>query len=149
MINYNFIFFGLLSIFYVLVNNTKQTVIVKEPVYIKHPVKQIHYGMPININTQRVGEYQSIGYLYTNEDKKRNNVLPLFGRRVHNGSSNWNYMTSTHKSNIRIPLVVSGKDCSKEYGCKELYEDEEVYIEEFGKVFNVKLYDRTIKYIPY
>ena len=109
----------------------------------------IKYAMPVNIETQKVEEYQNIGYLFNSQNRKH--ILPLFGRRVHSRSSHWNYFTksSNHSYSIKIPLTYKNRQCDDEYGCEELYDGDEVFLDEYDTLFKVKLYEKTIRYIPY
>lgn len=107
----------------------------------------------INIPTR--GEpprYQQIGYLSSDEhgDIQRNNIIPLFGRRTYNGSSNWNYYTKT-EAGVKIPLSMDGRDCSDDIpGCRELYDDDVVAIPALDGEYSVKLYNiGSPRYIPY
>jgi hypothetical protein len=118
-------------------------------------------GVPINIQTRGYdGGYQQIGMLYKEGISDENmqpgnnndtNILPLFGKPLYSNSSKWLYYTGSDKfNNIKIPITVNGKDCTDDYGCKELYNDDIVNIPAYNGNFKVKIYkfDKP-RYIPY
>jgi len=102
-----------------------------------------------NLNTRPVEQYTRIGYLYS-ETGNSQNIIPLYGRRVYSGSIKWNYYINTvdHAYTVTIPIEYKGKKCDSEYGCDELYDDDSIQIPEYGGLYKVKLYDRSIKYMP-
>jgi len=110
-------------------------------------VKPIKNVKPIRIATQKVEEYKMIGYLHNKNSK----TLPLYGRRVNVNHSNWHYYTKSDNYNYALKIYIShgNRDCGDRHGCKELYENDEVYIPEFNDRFRVKLYDTTIRYNPF
>lgn len=108
--------------------------------------KSVHRGVPININTRNVDHYQQLGILYDGTV-----TLPLLGRRIYSGSSKWNYYTLTNDNiAMKVPLSRNGRDCTEQYGCEELYEDDTIIIPEYNNSkFKIKLYDRSPRYIPF
>ena len=107
--------------------------------------------MPVNIKTQRSQyseNYNQIGILSrtTNEDV----IMPLFGRNIHNGRDKWQYYTLT-EHNVRLPISVSGKSCTNEYGCDAVGNGDYVYVEGYNDAFKVTIYDdiNQLRYIPY
>lgn len=118
-------------------------------------------GIPINIETRGSGgNFQQIGILSKNvisDDSQTpgnntdSNVLPLYGKPTYRGSNQWLYYTETDKLNpVKIPITVNNKDCTDDYGCKELYDGDAVDIPSYNGTFNVKIYkfDKP-RYIPY
>jgi hypothetical protein len=116
--------------------------------------------MPINIETRESGgDYQQIGMLNkttnVNADlaspgsNTDSYILPLFGKPIYKGSSNWLYYT-TSNGGIKVPLTVNNKDCTDDNGCKEINNGETIDITEFNGSFNVKMYqfDKP-RYIPH
>jgi len=98
---------------------------------------------PITLATQKVKPFRQIGFIYDGKDE----MMPLLARRVHNGSYLFNYYTlSNHENPIKIPIRNANKNCMNEYGCKELYDGDEIVIEEFSKSFNVKIYESNPTY---
>lgn len=78
-------------------------------------------------------------------------TLPLYGRRVYSGSDRWNYYVLNDNYNqMRLPLTIDNKDSMDEYGVKELYDNDTVFLPSYGKTFTVKIYETDeYKYIPY
>lgn len=105
--------------------------------------------VPINIQTQHVDSYKQVGILSSNEEPSK--VLPLYGRRTVNGSSKWNYYTSTDSyHSFNISVAYKNKDCSDEYGCEELTSGEVIEIPAYNTPFTVNMYRlRGPTYIPY
>jgi cell division protein FtsL len=80
-----------------------------------------------------------------------NSVLSLYGRRLWNGSDMWNYyILNTNYNQVRLPLTINGKDSMDEYGVKELYDNDTVFVPSQGKTYTVKIYETDeYRYIPY
>ena len=104
---------------------------------VRMPQQQM--GIPINIETRGSGgDFQQVGILSKqtiDEDGKTpgnntdSNVLPLYGKPIYRGASRWLYYTETDKFNpIKIPITVSGRDCTDDQGCEELYDGSDVVI---------------------
>jgi hypothetical protein len=108
--------------------------------------KQTKNYIPINVNTQAVDHYQQIGLLYDGHT-----TLPLLGRRIHSGSTKWNYYTLTNDNiALKIPLSKNGRGCMEQNGCDELYEEDSIIIPEYNNSkFKIKMYDRSPRYIPF
>lgn len=90
-------------------------------------------------------EYNQIGIL-TGDDK----ILPLYGRLTFSRSNKWLYYTGTDKFHmIKVPIHYKNRDCTHEYGCEELYDNDIVFIPAYNKEFKVSIYqlDRP-RYIP-
>jgi cell division protein FtsL len=138
-------------------------------------------GVPINVRTRGEPEaYSQLGYLFINNPETataptapptsvttetntinlttnvnvntdNNSVLPLYGRRLWNGSDMWNYyILNTNYNQVRLPLTINGKDSMDEYGVKELYDNDTVFVPSQGKTYTVKIYEKDdYRYIPY
>ena len=107
-------------------------------------------GLPINIPTRGLSpEFQQIGLLFRENDQK--NVLPLFGKKLYNGSSKWWYYTIANQYNsVKIPLKYKNRDCQGDFGCDELSDNDEVFIPIYNNSFKVKIYQNDqLRYIPY
>ena len=85
----------------------------------------------------------------TNESNKE--VLPLFGRKLYNGSNKWWYYTLTNQQNsVKLPIMYNNRNCDTEYGCDELYDNDEIYISNLNQKMKVSLYKLdSPRYIPY
>ena len=106
--------------------------------------------MRINVPTR--GEppsYQQVGILTDTTNPE--NIKPLYGRQTYRGSNQWNYFTSldSHLA-TKIPIYLSNKDCTDEYGCSEIYKDEIITIGDPGTSYKVTIYNTYApRYIPY
>jgi hypothetical protein len=108
--------------------------------------------MPINIPTRQVESFKQVGILSNNDnDSNKPIIIPLYGRRVYNGSSQWNYYTTTDGfRTIELSVFNKNKDCFSEYGCDEIYNGDTITVPGYSSQFNVSMYERTgPRYIPY
>lgn len=130
-----------------LVNKTYERII--NPLLPPERSQPYRLGVPINIPTRGYeGDFQQVGILVNDKNDK---VLPLYGKPTHMGSSKWLYYTATDKfRSLKLPISKHNKNCTEEYGCDELYNDDELDVTAFQEKFKVNLYtlDRP-KYIPY
>jgi hypothetical protein len=110
-------------------------------------------GIPVNIETRGLNmEYQQVGILTKQGGMNENLIVPLMGRRLMSGRDNWQYYTisNTGQVNTKLPISVNGKSCSGEYGCDEIYNGTNVYVEGYNDTFLATIYENgTFKYIPY
>jgi hypothetical protein len=111
-------------------------------------------GIPINIKTRSSGvgggEYQQMGIL-TKPGNPENLILPLMGRQTMSGRDKWNYYTISNSGsvNTRLPVSVKGKSCTSEYGCDDIMNGEQVYVEGYNDTFKVTKYENgEFQYIP-
>ena len=132
------------------------------------PLKRDHHStgsyvgrMPINMETRGSGcDYQQVGVLHkvtNNSDEftdPGNNdktvILQLFGKPLYKGANTWNYYIMD-KNNFKIPLTIGSDNCSdNQRGCKEIYNNDEISIEQYNGTFKVQIlkFDAP-KYIPY
>ena len=130
--------------------------VISDPLY--PPLKR---GIPINIETRESGgDYQQLGILSKgaiNDDTETpgNNtdsvILPLYGKPTYRGSNKWLYYTETDKLHpVKIPVNYSGKDCTDDYGCDEIYDGTSVSIPSYNGDFTAKIYKMNKpRYIPY
>ena len=135
------IFILLLSLSLMVLTNNSQTRII-------YQTPKVHYKhVPINVRTR--GEppsYKQIGVLF-GDDK----VLPLYGRQTYKGSYRYNYYTKTDTYNpLRLSVVRKNQDCTKNIGCKELYDGDNLKLKELNETFKVSLYEKEgPRYIPF
>jgi len=109
-----------------------------------------HVGIPINVPTQTVdANYGSMGILTRMGGKEQ--ILPLFGRPLNFGRGKFNYYAGSDKNNnIKMPISKSGRSCTGEYGCDELFNGDTVYVEGIQDTFKVTIYENNVpRYIPY
>ena len=101
---------------------------------------------PINIRTQGVpGPYHQVGIL-----RGGGEILPLIGRELNPGRSDWNYYTtSNQRSMVRLPVSHKGKPCGSERGCHEIYNGDKVFVDGYQGVFEATIYEKEMpRYIP-
>ena len=107
-------------------------------------------GVPINIPTRgSVSNFQQIGSVSNMNGGSR--ILPLYGKPTYPGSSKWIYYTINNDyPSVKLPIKCNGKDCTGEYGCNELYDDDKVVVPPYNEDFRINLYqfDKP-RYIPY
>ena len=140
--------------------NTQQDEVPEQP---EREYRGYPRGTPINVKTRAQDEYQQVGVLYktssvntsssinTPGNNTNTSVLPLFGRRVYRGSNMWNYYTSTSDHSIvKIPVHISGENCTKERGCSELTNGSSVNVDALNGTYKVEIYEYdSPRYIPY
>ena len=88
--------------------------------------------------------YQQVGVLIRSDGVNDDNyILKLFGRREYQGARTYEYYFTVNSGNdfIKFPLEIRGN--------RELYDDDEVYIELYKLNYKVQLYEYdTYKYNP-
>lgn len=120
----------------------------KNNAYLKNTGRGI--AVPINIQTQGPSpDYQQVGILTRNSG--RETILPLFGRPSITNRDKWQYYTTNDKHNaVKLPISINGKSCTSEYGCDNIYNGDNVYVEGYNDVFNVTIYENNnLRYLPY
>lgn len=113
--------------------------------------------VPVNVKTQGgQTEYQQIGILSNNAPSSSGQpmILPLMGRRIHNGRDKWQYYAIGNSvgSGIqtKLPVSLEGKSCTGEYGCTNISNGDNVYVEGYNDVFRATIYETgLLSYIPY
>lgn len=121
----------------------------KENRFFSH-TNDVRGGVPINIPTSHYNmDYKQVGIL--TREHGRETILPIFGRPLHSNRNKWQYYTMTDKNNmIRLPISKNGRSCTSEYGCDELNNGENVFVEGYKDSFSVTIYENdTPRYIPY
>lgn len=126
-----------------------------------HSHVMVSTGVPINIPTRgESGGFQQVGVLHKIQTTDstmsvgRNSepvILPLMGSPTYNGSHKWTYYTATDKYNqIKLPITNKNRQCDSEYGCEELYDEDEVTIPAYNGTFKVKKYEfDKPRYLPH
>lgn len=109
-------------------------------------------GIPVHMKTRGLNaDYSQIGILTRNSGMD-NMILPLMGRRNMAGRDKWQYYTISNSGNInaKLPVSVNGKNCSAEYGCDEINNGDNIYVEGYKDIFTATVYENgTFSYIPY
>ena len=106
-------------------------------------------GVPINIPTRGwAPDFQQIGILSSDTYKS---ILPLFGRRMHNGGNKWWYYTMSDQNNsLKLPIKHKNRDCQDDFGCDEVSDGDIVSVPIINSDFKVNLYNfDKPRYIPF
>ena len=112
--------------------------------------------VPINIPTQRYNtSYSQMGIL-TKQKSSGNgsDILPLMGRQLITSRSKWQYYTVSGGGpggnlQTKLPVRVNGRSCSGEYGCDEIYNNDEVFVEGYQEKFVATIYESGLfSYMP-
>jgi hypothetical protein len=69
-------------------------------------------------------------------------ILPLMGRRL-TRNDKWQYYTISNTGNVntKLPISYKGKSCSGEYGCDEVMNGDNIYVEGYNDIFRVTVYE--------
>ena len=86
-------------------------------------------------------------YLVVAVGNKTNTFKALYGRPMDQRGDKWHYYTSEQiDSNlneiVRLPIIVKNRECMHDWGCDELYDNDEVNVQNYVNTFTVKLYRR-------
>lgn len=94
--------------------------------------------------------FKQIGLL-KNSDVNNNIILPLFARStipvsvyhsyISYDTNNWQFYTITHDTNLIIPLEIDKNDCMTDEGCRELHNNDLIFISVYNSQFKVKMYN--------
>jgi hypothetical protein len=104
-------------------------------------------GIPINVPTHSVNTtYRQVGIL-----TRGDTILPLMGKPLFTNRDKWNFYTMNDKNNmIKLPLSNKGKSCTSEFGCDNIYNGDNVYVEGYNDAFKATVYDNQVmQYIPF
>jgi hypothetical protein len=107
-------------------------------------------GVPINIQTRGFhSSYTQVGILTRND--KNDTILPLMGKPLYSNRSKWQYYTINDKNNfVKLPISKNGRSCTSQYGCDDLMNGDNVFVEGYNDSFNVTIYENeSPRYIPY
>lgn len=95
--------------------------------------RRIYSGVPQH--------YTSVGYLQREED---GHLYPLYGRASRTNAQRWNYHTTANgidaHGHIRLPVIFDKSDCTRDLGCRELYNDDAVTVPGVNGTFRAQLY---------
>jgi hypothetical protein len=83
-------------------------------------------------------DYQQIGTLVSIGEESI--ILPLFGKKINN--DRWLYYTASETNNqLKIDIKSNNKFCKDKYiGCNELYDNDDIEVPAYNKIFKVTLY---------
>lgn len=110
--------------------------------------------VPINVPTNPgyvETSYRQMGVLSPAGGKSNDDLLILMGRPLYTNRDQWQYYAiSNQRNGVKLPLTVSGKNATNEYGVKEIYDGTTVTVNGYNKPYRVGMYESdTIKYLPY
>ena len=107
----------------------------------------VSHGVRVNVETRGTGmSYSQMGIL-TRDDL----ILPLMGRQHMSGRDKWQYysISNTGSLNTKLPVSVKGKSCTSEYGCDQIMNGDQVYVEGYKNTFDATIYEnKTFSYLP-
>lgn len=112
------------------------------------PLKDNRYFIPFNIPTN-IGyvntNYRQIGILTPLNKKNNNNkILSLMGRPLYTNRNLWQYYTiSNQHNNVKLPIIVNGKNATNDYGVNEIYTNDIVFVEGYQHKFKVTVYENN------
>lgn len=111
------------------------------------PIMQIPINQPTNIGAV-MSNYNQVGIL-TAPNIKGKSILPLMGRMVFANRDKWQFYTMS-ENGIKLPVIRSGKSCTSEYGCDNIYNGDTVYVEGLQEVYKATIYDNSpgMSYLP-
>ena len=111
-------------------------------------------SIPVNIPTRHYNtSYNQIGII-TNRSEHKKEILPIMGRRTATARDKWQYYTvagggAGGNLQTKLPVRVKGRNCSGEYGCDEISEGDDVYVEGYQENFRATVYENGLfSYIP-
>jgi hypothetical protein len=111
------------------------------------------HGIPVNVQTRGTNmAYQQVGILTRSVNNGQDMILPLMGRRLMTGRDKWQYYTisNTGNMNTKLPVSLNGKSCTGEYGCDDINNGDNVFVEGYNDTFRVTMYENSLfNYIPY
>ena len=123
--------------------------------YIIPQMNQIPLGaIPINVSSN-IGavdtSYRQIGILTPVNGSSKDSVLPLMGRPVFSNRDMWQYYCiSNQHNNVKLPVKVNGKNGLSEYGVKQIFNKDIVYVEGANEAYKTTIYENNvIKYLPF
>lgn len=112
------------------------------------PSVQVPIGaVPVNVESRGPpSNYTQVGILTRSGDL----ILPLMGRRLTRDKMQYYTVSNTGNMNTKLPISKSGKSCTGEYGCDEVYNGDTVFVEGYSDTFNATIYENSrFNYIPY
>ena len=104
-------------------------------------------GVPINIHTSSKppSSYDQVGIL-----TKGDTILPLYGRQIGRDKKQYYTLTNTSGIQTKLPVSVNGKSCTGEYGCDEVFNNDNFFVEGYKDTFSATMYEKgEHRYIPY
>jgi len=94
-------------------------------------------------------EYRQVGILIPESEEQI--VLPLMGRPILTRRDTWQYYAiSNQHNNVRLPIIVRGREATNEYGVDKIYKgDRCIVVEGQRGKFRANIYDEiNNNYVP-
>lgn len=107
-------------------------------------------GIPLNMSTSQYDfSYKQVGLLTRSDGSEK--ILPVFGRPLHTNRNKWQYYTmSDNNTVVKLPISKNGRSCTGDFGCDEIFNGDNVYVEGYKDSFDVTVYENNRpQYIPY
>jgi len=112
------------------------------PIQVQYPKDTLNdpYMPPMRVDTTTM-QYSQIGIL-----TKDSLIIPLMGRQYQRGRDKWQYYTISNTGNLntKLPVSVKGKSCTSEYGCDQIMNGDQVYVEGYNDTFHATVYDNNM-----
>jgi hypothetical protein len=121
-----------------------------QPMYLQPPIQtqmqlptmdtlRDPYAPPMRMEMRE--SYSQIGILTRDEL-----ILPLMGRQYMRGRDKWQYYTISNTGNLntKLPVSVKGKSCTSEYGCDQIMNGDQIYVEGYNNTFNATVYENNM-----
>ena len=112
------------------------------------PIHNIDIDPSKQIKHSVLSGFKQIGIL---KSVHANIVLPLYAKNsvptsiyhshINFDTKNWQYYCLSHDNGIMIPLDIDKNDCMTDEGCRELHNNDEIYISIYNTNFKVKIYN--------
>jgi hypothetical protein len=147
----------------VIINNTTKNTTIPESVKINNPIMINRENIYENPDDVLLNPYTSPlkNNFYRNRQPLTNKqlgilknesmgsmILPLFGKPLRTNRDKWNYYTMTN-NNIKLPVLYKNKNCTGEYGCDEIMNGDNVYVQGYDSLFSVLIYEHdNFQYNP-
>lgn len=120
----------------------------QNPLYIPKPISS--NPAIVDIAFSQIGILIPLSMKENANIENLNAIIPLMGRTLSFRRDKYQYYTiSNQHNNIKLPIIVNGRNALNEYGVDTLYDGDVVYIDGFDASYRVKIYSSDInRYIP-
>jgi hypothetical protein len=101
------------------------------------------YLQPVSTNIGYVSNnFSQIGILTPKNSTNKDNILPLMGRPLFVNRNKFQYYTiSNQHNNIKLPIIIKGKNALNEYGVDEIFSKDSIFVEGQNEEFIVTRYE--------
>jgi hypothetical protein len=92
------------------------------------------------VPTQQPAQYRQLGIITSTAGTK--DILPLMGRPLIINRDKWQYYTiSNQHNNIKLPILVNGRNGLNEYGVNQIYSKDTIFVEGYNEEYVVTVYE--------